>query len=227
MTPVEASAVLAETFTSFQGEGPLTGQRCAFVRFSLCNLKCSWCDSKYTWDWSQYDRAEVSATLPLAEVVTWVQDSGVDLLVVTGGEPMLQPRAVAMLAEGLPEVRIQLETNGTIAPSPALAEMVDLWVVSPKLVNSGMTYRRRVVPAALTALMSTGRAAFKFVVVDPDHDFDEIAQLVDDFGLAPVWVMPEGDTPEKVLAGMHRIAGPATARGWNLSTRLHTLVGAR
>jgi 7-carboxy-7-deazaguanine synthase len=37
---VEGSAILAEKFESFQGEGPWTGQRCAFVRFSRCNLSC-------------------------------------------------------------------------------------------------------------------------------------------------------------------------------------------
>jgi hypothetical protein len=43
---VKGSAILAERFGSFQGEGPLTGQRCVFVRFSRCNLKCMWCDTE-------------------------------------------------------------------------------------------------------------------------------------------------------------------------------------
>lgn len=78
-------------------------------------------------------------------------------------------------------------------------------MVSPKLVNSGMSYRRRIVPAALTGMMATGRAAFTFVVTDPDTDFAEIAALVEEWGLAPVWVMPEGATREKVLARMDAI----------------------
>jgi len=60
----EGSAILAEKFGSFQGEGPLTGQRCVFVRFSRCDLRCSWCDTKYTWDWTQYDPKEVSERVP-------------------------------------------------------------------------------------------------------------------------------------------------------------------
>ena len=83
---------------------------------------------------------------------------------------------------------------------------------SPKLANSGMDYGSRIVPAALTGLMATGRAAFKFVVTDRVINLEEIAELVEEFGLAPVWVMPEGDTREKVLTGMDAITEPAVAR---------------
>lgn len=225
---VKGTAILAEKFGSFQGEGPLTGQRCVFVRFSRCNLTCRWCDTKYTWDWTQYKPTEVSERVPVPELARWVSDQGVDLMVITGGEPMLQQPAMAALAAGVPDhVRVQAETNGTQVPEPALAERVDLWVVSPKLANSSVNYDLRIVPPALAALTATGRAAFKFVVTDPDTDFDEIAGLVKDFGLNPVWVMPEGDTREKVLAGMDAIHALAVARGWNVSTRLHILTGAR
>jgi organic radical activating enzyme len=224
----EATAILAERFESFQGEGPLTGQRCAFVRFSLCNLSCRWCDTKYTWDWTQYVRTEQSSRVPVRELVTWIGDRGVDLVVITGGEPMLQQRAMTELAAELSErTRVQVETNGTKVPEPELAERVNLWVVSPKLANSGVERARRIVPRALAALQATGKSVFKFVVTDPDDDFDEIGGLAAEFGLAPIWVMPEGDTREKVLAGMEAIHAPAVARGWNVSTRLHTLTGAR
>lgn len=224
---VEGSAILAERFVSFQGEGPWAGQRCAFVRFSRCNLRCGWCDSKYTWDWTQYEPQDVSERMPMQDLVSWVRDRDVDMMVLTGGEPMLQQAAMNTLAAGLPGVRVQVETNGTIVPTPELVELVDLWVVSPKLANSGMDYGKRVVPAALTALNATGRVAFKFVVTDPAHDLDEIQALVDEHRLGPVWVMPEGDTPDKVLAGMNALCAPAAERKWNISTRLHTLTGAR
>jgi 7-carboxy-7-deazaguanine synthase len=140
---------------------------------------------------------------------------------------MLQQPAMAAIAHGVAPARVQVETNGTMTPTPELASLVNLWVVSPKLANSGMPYSVRVRPLALTALAETGRAAFKFVVTDPDRDLDEIAQLVDEYQLDPVWVMPEGTTREKVLAGMDALYDPATARGWNVSTRLHILAGAR
>jgi hypothetical protein len=119
-----------------------------------------------------------------------------------------------------------VETNGTVAPSRLLAQRVDLWVVSPKLANSEVSLGRRIVPEALCALRETGRAVFKFVVTDV-ADLDEIGVLVNENGLDRVWVMPEGHTPEKVLAGMAAVHGPAVKRGWNVSSRLHILAGAR
>jgi 7-carboxy-7-deazaguanine synthase len=224
---VEGSAILAEKFESFQGEGPWTGQRCAFVRFSRCNLKCGFCDTPESWDWSRYNPAEVSERVPVTELVSWVCERAVDMVVLTGGEPMLQQPGMAAIAHGVAPARLQVETNGTMTPTPELASLVNLWVVSPKLANSGMPYSVRIRPMALTALAETGRAAFKFVVTDPDRDLDEIAELVDEYQLDPVWVMPEGTTRDKVLAGMDALYDPATKRGWNVSTRLHILTGAR
>ncbi len=225
---VEGTAILAEQFESFQGEGPLVGQRCVFCRFSRCNLTCTWCDTRYTWDWTQYVPKEVSKRVPVAKLAAWVTARDVDLMVITGGEPMLQQSAMTDLAEGVPEhVRVQVETNGTQIPDPALVDLVDLWVVSPKLANSGVEYARRIVPPALAALTATCRVAFKFVVTNVDRDLDEIARLVDEYCLDPVWVMPEGTTREQVLDGMDALQGPVITRGWNLSTRLHTLTGAR
>jgi 7-carboxy-7-deazaguanine synthase len=228
-TPAEAgTAILAERFVSVQGEGPLAGQRCAFVRFSRCNLDCSWCDTPYTWDWSRFQPSLVASRVPVDEIAIWVAGTGVDLVVVTGGEPLLQQRALRELVALLPaSVRVQVETNGTRVPDPSLADRVTLWVVSPKPANSGVPRNRRIVPDALLALRRTGRAAFKFVVCDVEADIAEIAALVEEHNLRPVWVMPEGTTVAAVLAGTAALLGPASEQGWNLSTRLHVLAGAR
>lgn len=223
---VQGSAILTEKFESFQGEGPWTGQRCVFVRFSRCNLRCSFCDTPESWDWSRYNPTEVSEKIPVSELVSWVRERAVDLMVITGGEPMLQQPAMIALARGA-GVRVQVETNGTMAPTPELTSLVDLWVVSPKLANSGMAYSARIKPKVLATFVATGRAAFKFVVADPGHDLDEIGQLVREHELEPVWVMPEGRKRDAVLAGMDALYGPAVERGWNVSTRLHILAGAR
>lgn len=163
-------------------------------------------------------------------VADWVHESGVDLLVITGGEPVIQQRAMSALAERVrPAVRVHVETNGTQAPHPELAELVDLWVVSPTLAHSGIAYDRRIVPPALRALRDTNRAVFKFVVADPATDFGEIDALVSDLELNPasIWVMPEGRTAHSVATGVLQLREPAAARGWRVSTRLHILQGIR
>ena len=114
-------------------------------------------------------------------------------------------------------------TCGVIAPAADVVDLVDQWNVSPKLTNSGMPRERRIVPDALAAFVDTGRAVFKFVVVEPS-DLDEVAEIVDAHRLHPVWIMPQGTDPETVLARLRQLAEPVLDRGWNLGNRLHTLL---
>lgn len=229
IVPPAPAVRFSEKFESVQGEGPFTGQPCVFVRFSHCNLTCGWCDEKKTWDWTQFDPREVSSRVPVADLVDWARHRPVDLLVITGGEPMIQQPAMVALAAGVrPRMRVQVETNGTQTPRPELVELVDLWVVSPKLSHSGVRYDRRIVPEALTSLRDTEQAAFKFVVTGPG-DFLEIDRIIADLALEPssVWVMPEAVTADAVTAGVAALRAPAAERGWNVSTRQHILDGVR
>ncbi|MGH3900351.1 MAG: 7-carboxy-7-deazaguanine synthase QueE [Pseudonocardiaceae bacterium] len=219
----DPSVVWCETFVSLQGEGPLAGQRAAFVRFAHCNLTCVWCDTGYSWDWARFRRDRETQRGPVTEIASWVRAQAVDLVVVTGGEPMLQQEAVQRLAELCAPARVQVETNGTRIPTASLGTVVELFVVSPKLANSGVARHRRIVPAALRTLAATGSLAWKFVAVGP-ADLDEIDALVTAYGLAPVWVMPEGTTEEQILARARSLVDPVLDRGWHFSLRLHTLL---
>jgi organic radical activating enzyme len=209
---------VAEVFgPTFQGEGPTAGQRASFVRLAHCNLDCSWCDTKFTWDWDGFDPAVEIHMTDVEGVCGRLDAMDPGRVVITGGEPLLQQTRLGPLlahcaARGWP---VEVETNGTIAPAISVAQ----FNVSPKLANSGIERGRRIKPDVLAAFMATGRAVFKFVVAGA-ADLDEIAGL----GVAPVWVMPEGTTPEAILAGLRALADPVAARGWNLGTRLHVLV---
>lgn len=217
------TAIVAEAFVSFQGEGPLLGRRAAFVRLSRCNLTCSWCDTKYTWDWSRFDPRSESQRSEVAEIARWVTRAGVDLVIVTGGEPLLQQPAVTALARACGPAGVQIETNGTIAPDEDLVAAVDMFVVSPKLANSGVRLGARIRSDALSTFAASGKAQWKFVVTGV-ADLDEVATLVQEFGLSPVWIAPEGVTAEAVMDRQRALAGAVLARGWNLTTRLHTLL---
>lgn len=221
--------VVSEVFgPTVQGEGPTIGQRAAFVRLGRCNLDCSWCDTPYTWDWERYDPTLELHDRPVSEVVGEVAAMGVDRVVVTGGEPLLQQRRLLPFLEEASERgwTVEVETNGTLAPTDETARLVSRFNVSPKLANSGVAADRSIVAAplrAFAALGAEGRAVFKFVVAAPDG-LDEVHTIVEAHGLAPVYVMPEGRTADAVLEGGRRLADAVVARGWNLTTRLHVVL---
>jgi 7-cyano-7-deazaguanosine (preQ0) biosynthesis protein QueE len=223
-----SAAVLRVTETfgpTFQGEGPASGQRALFVRLSGCPLACQWCDTPYTWDRSRFDLSGQSRLVDIAGLVSWVRGHSCQLVVLTGGEPLAQQRALTELARSLVDDgrRVEVETSGTIAPGSDLLAAVQRFVVSPKLANSGLPERRRIRPDALRTFAASGRAVFKFVACDPS-DLDEVAQLVDVYRLAPVWVMPEGTTEEQICGRLRLLAEPVLARGWHLSNRLHIVL---
>ena len=132
------SASLVEVFASAQGEGPEVGRTTVFVRFGGCDLRCRWCDSPGTWRPSPGYRIETSAGSESFESfenpvdLAWLIDR-IDALAptpatwisLTGGEPLLQPEAIAFVAKGLRALgrRTYLETHGLHAD--ALACCVD------------------------------------------------------------------------------------------------------
>jgi 7-carboxy-7-deazaguanine synthase len=227
------SAVLrvVETFgPTFQGEGPSAGQRAAFIRLSGCPVRCSWCDEPQTWDWSRFDRHTESRPMTAEQAFAWASGIPAELVVITGGEPLAQQHGLIELVTALADSgrRVEIETSGTITPVPVLAASVSAFNVSPKLASSMVPFDRRIRPDALAAFSASGKAVFKFVAHGP-QDLDEVAELAGQFGLAPVWIMPEGVTEERVLTGMRELADDVLRRGWNLTGRMHILLwgGAR
>ena len=226
MTVGDDELVVSEVFgPTFQGEGPSVGRRAGFVRLGRCNLDCAWCDTPYTWDWDRYDPAVELRRTSVSSVLARLEAMAPEIVVVTGGEPLLQQRGLIPLVEGSAARGwpVEIETNGTIVPDDRMVGLVAQWNVSPKLANSGVAYDKRVRSDALAALRATGRAAFKFVVTEA-ADLDEVGALVDAHGMEPVWIMPEGTDATTCLARSRQLADPVLARGWNLTTRLHVLL---
>ncbi len=213
-----------EIFCSIQGEGVTSGTPTAFLRLAVCNLSCTWCDTKYTWDWEHYDRMSEVMEMTIPEVERRVLAFDCPHLVVTGGEPMLQQRQLAPLASALAErgYYCEVETNGTIAPEPELADAVAQWNVSPKTASSSNRAGKREVPAALEAFSKLGNAYFKFVVVEPS-DVDDVRQLVGRYNLHTdrVILMPEGTTAGAIQERGRWVAEASVEHGFRFSTRLH------
>jgi len=231
--------VVNEMFDSIQGEGPSAGRRAFFLRLGRCNLDCGsgsgagWkCDTPYTWDWRgkigpAQDPAKELHGMTVDEVVSQVRPVG--LVVITGGEPMIQQNALLELAPRLAAfTEVEIETNGTRIPGPNLVPWVTRFNVSPKLSNSGCDPHARYNPEALdrfVSLATRGKACFKFVAADVS-DLDEIAVLAKVHGLCPetVWVMPAGTDADTLTARAKELAPWVIGRGWNLSGRQHVML---
>ncbi len=98
---------IIEIYKSLQGESSYTGLPCVFVRLAGCNLRCTWCDSEYTFKGGQRKSLEEVE----AEVHRLSPDGG--LVEITGGEPLLQEReAVALMEHLLRHYTVLLETSG-------------------------------------------------------------------------------------------------------------------
>lgn len=221
-----------EIFASLQGEGPSQGKPCAFVRLSRCNLACTWCDTPYTWHFTGdnrphrqgevYDRPTNQVTLSESEVAERIAALGQARLVVTGGEPLLQGPALARLLALLPGVTVEVETNGTVAPHPALDPLVAQYNVSPKLAHSGNAPDLALPAERLDAWAADPRASFKFVIATPG-DVDEVLALAARHAIphARIWLMAEGTDVATLEAREQWLAPMCISHQMTLSKRLH------
>ena len=230
---LEVSEVFGPTI---QGEGPMLGRSAVFIRVRRCPFYCQWCDTKYTWDKNDpaYQVYDVYTIENLADKVLGILGKD-NLLILTGGEPVVWQYQLARLIEILlnklgSNLSIEVETAGGIYPK-YLTEFIEVrFNVSPKLSNSGMPYETRIKPEVLRAYsllaQATSRAIFKFVVPIESWQasFMEIKELEQEYQLAPIFIMPEGTTPERILEGLRVLVNPTIESGWRLTPRLHTLL---
>ena len=153
---------ITEIYKSIQGESSYAGLPCVFVRLTGCNLRCSWCDSEYTFTGGQ----KMTLEQVEAEVEQLSPDGG--LVEITGGEPMLQEKEVIPLMDRLLNsgCTVLLETSGERPLDKVPREIVK--IVDVKCPNSGEpdTFRME----NLDAL--TLRDEVKFVLSDRvDYEF--------------------------------------------------------
>ncbi|WAT19133.1 7-carboxy-7-deazaguanine synthase QueE [Aurantiacibacter sp. MUD11] len=221
-----------EIFASIQGEGPSAGMPVAFVRLSRCNLACVWCDTAYTWHFEgdnrphrsgeSFERKANQIEMDEEEVARRIAALGRDRLVITGGEPLLQAGKLAVMLEHLPDMQVEIETNGTIDPPARLDIRVDQYNVSPKLAHSGNPADLALKPEMLDRWATDERAVFKFVIAEPG-DVDEVLALVRTHAIPPrrVFLMPEGTDSETLREREKWLVDICLEHGFRLSDRQH------
>ena len=161
-----------ETFSSVQGESSHAGRPCFFIRLSGCNLRCSYCDTAKAW------LPESGRETTLSGILKEVEKSGLKLVEITGGEPMLQdavPDLCRLLLENRYEVL--METNGSLplGSLPAGVKRIIDW----KTPSSGET--EKMLEENFRNLRRGDEV--KFVIAD-ETDFENAISVVKRFAIA-------------------------------------------
>jgi len=227
----------------WQGEGRQRGQYAGFIRTGGCHLHCTWCDTPFTWVYTER-QVQFHATVekpynPLKEMRRVGTRDAVKelrgmmprggLVIISGGEPLLQITQMEHLVQDFmnegSDWRLSFETSGTKSPRD-ISKLVSgiQWNVSPKLSHSGNDLMSRYIPKVLNEFAGLG-ADFKFVVKD-ESDFEEIDNIVavHDIPADHVWIMPEGENGAKLLETVRRLEKPILDRQFNMTLRDHVLL---
>lgn len=219
---------VSEFFYSIQGEGELTGVPSVFIRLAGCNLRCTWCDTKYaSWE------PEGSQT-SIGELLAEVERHPAQHVVLTGGEPMIA-RDVRELAARLRAAgkHITIETAGTVSPDGIACDLASL---SPKLAGSTPKpgeispewierhEKTRLQPAVLREWVESYPFQLKFVVAER-KDVEEIETLIAAIGVPvpahKVLLMPEGTDTATLNSRREMLIDVCKEKGFRYCDRLH------
>lgn len=176
---------VVEKFVSINGEGLRSGELAVFIRFANCNLRCSYCDTKYSFINPIYTEESID------ELVKYVKSTGVKNVTLTGGEPLIQNEIKELMIE-LSNIgkRIEIETNGSINIAPYLNIPNVTFTLDYKLKGSGMEMYMDLTNYDLLRKNDV----IKFVVSDYD-DLEKTKEIIKKYDLinkancliSPVW----------------------------------------
>jgi 7-carboxy-7-deazaguanine synthase len=185
--------IVAETFLSLQGESTYAGCLCFFIRLAGCNLKCNYCDTRYS------RTPEDGTPISIQELLDFAIDSDADMVEITGGEPLTQ-KNTHLLARALLDKNfcVLLETNGSL-PIKSTPQGV-IRIMDCKTPSSGEA--EKLDRSNFEELNKKDEV--KFVISDR-NDFKYSIDIIKEYGIdkktkniifSPAW----GDLPPKKLA---------------------------
>ncbi len=231
----------AEIFHTIQGEGKSSGLPCIFLRLSLCNLHCRWCDTDYTWNWEgtpfsherdsepgyqKYSKDEQILEAGPDFIIDEIRKFPCSNLVITGGEPLMQQKELAPVLELLRSEtdiqHIEIETNGTIIPLKELDQFTDQYNVSPKLRNSGNPDKIRIRPEVIQWFAHSRKSNFKFVIANA-ADLEEVQSLAADMEIpaGKIILMPLGTSVKMLDEREAWLTEICKNEGYRFSDRMH------
>lgn len=228
-----------EIYPCLQGEGVNSGKPSLLIRFQICNLRCTWCDTPYTHTFMSDPLDKMNPKggqsfkrYQIDELIAKIQSYPQKHLILSGGEPTLQNLGLLMRKLGN-EYTAEVESNGTRIPHKQIANFFPTdyallqWNISPKFSNSG----EKIVPEALTHWAQLARQQtniyFKFVVREEfkEQDLSEILDIINNFKIPrqKVLLMPEGVTVESQLGNIW-LHDECLKLGFQYTPRLHILL---
>lgn len=205
-----------EVFFGIQGEGKSTGELKLFIRFSGCNLKCSFCDTKY-----HIENHELNAKdrALMKQYKSWC---------ITGGEPLLRQKEIKELIEKFDPDSVEIETNGTIKLSEEFRsedyflDYITRYNVSPK--ESRFQPANRDVTPHLLEILAPNLTTVKFVYSDKMSE-KFIQNTIKRYNIPNeiVWIMAEGKTKKEQEKKAEEVWNYCIKKRYNFSPRLHVL----
>lgn len=157
---------LIEHYLSLQGEGLRSGKLAYFVRFAGCNLRCQWCDSKFSFGKGKQ--------IPFQKIVKEIKDSKAQFVCLTGGEPLLHEADCIRLIRQFPKVHFDIETGGALDISKPQLRNSSI-IMDWKLRHSGMNDQMK---KENLALLRRTNDLLKFVTDMSVPDQKEILKIV-------------------------------------------------
>lgn len=194
---------VSEIFFSIQGEGLLQGIPIIFLRFSGCNLRCWWCDTKYAW--------ETGSFLDLDKIIKEIEIFKCKRICFTGGEPYLQEIEILFDILKKRSYWISVETNGTIWKDIKF----DWITISPKIEG------KKYFPSGYDERFKEIANEFKYVILN-DESFDFIDRKIK----KPVILQPLNNDPiitKKIIEFLKKNHN----RNWYLRLQLHKILNIK
>ena len=173
---------VSEWFVSINGEGRRAGELAVFIRFTGCNLNCTYCDTA----WAISGDAEHTEK-SLEEIIKYVEDSGVKNVTLTGGEPLLRNGIEELVLELIgKDKRVEIETNGAVNIKP-FYDMAKKYSLNDEL-SITLDYKCPGSGMEQFMLMENydylrSEDTVKFVVCDR-KDLDKAREIIDKYNLA-------------------------------------------
>lgn len=207
--------MVKEIFKTIQGEGPLVGYPAIFLRLGGCNLACDFCDT----DFDNYEKFSLAQIIGKIENLS-INSSGkktVNLVVITGGEPMRQP--IEKLCDQLIKhnYKVQIETNGTLYRQLPSEVMI---ICSPKVTN----HKYHAIRADLLSHINY----FKFIISANNPDYFEVSEVGQSVAQIPVYIQPMDEYDAlKNQRNLQRSIDLALQHGYFLSSQAHKIWGLK